>query len=161
MDDLSPLRPILVMLLFWFIMGVIRLDSNCMELLSTEDILPRGESCSRCRPRLKIFLRNNLDCASKCGKQCQREPGQWLCYQEYGLIYSHLQGGLFFVTEVSGFSHIILVEAGSRYITKILRMVHALEIVAGRFWCWCMRQRVCQIYYCECAEDCRRGVNNL
>ncbi len=42
MDDLSPLHPVLVMLLFWFIMGVIRLDSDCTELLSPEYILPRG-----------------------------------------------------------------------------------------------------------------------
>ncbi len=43
MDDVSPLCPVLVML-FGFIVGVIRLDSDCMELLSTEDILPRGGS---------------------------------------------------------------------------------------------------------------------
>jgi hypothetical protein len=42
MDDLSPLHPVLVMLLFQFVMGVIRLDSNCMELSTTEGILPRG-----------------------------------------------------------------------------------------------------------------------
>ena len=44
MDDLSPLHPVLVMLLFWFIMGVIRLDSDCTELvlLSPEYMLPRG-----------------------------------------------------------------------------------------------------------------------
>ncbi len=44
MDDLSPLCPVLVMLLFWFVMGVIRLDSDCteLELLSPEYILPRG-----------------------------------------------------------------------------------------------------------------------
>ena len=40
MDDLSPFRSVLVML-FWFTMGVIRLDSNCMELSLTEDILNR------------------------------------------------------------------------------------------------------------------------
>ena len=42
MADLSPLRPVLVMLLFWFIMGVIRMDSDCTELLSPEYNLPRG-----------------------------------------------------------------------------------------------------------------------
>ncbi len=44
MDDLSPFRPVLVMLLFLFIMGVIRLDSVCteLELLLPEYMLPRG-----------------------------------------------------------------------------------------------------------------------
>jgi hypothetical protein len=42
MNDLSPLRPVLVMLMFHFIMGVIRMDSDCMELSLTEGILPRG-----------------------------------------------------------------------------------------------------------------------
>ena len=36
MDDLPPFRSVLVML-FWFSKRVIRLDSDCMELLLTED----------------------------------------------------------------------------------------------------------------------------
>jgi hypothetical protein len=42
MADLSPLRPVLVMLLFLFIMGVIRLYSFCeeLDLLSSEYMLP-------------------------------------------------------------------------------------------------------------------------
>ena len=45
------------------------------------------------------------------------------------------RGVYFFVTEVSSVSYIILVDAGSRETTKILRMVHALEILAGQFCC--------------------------
>ena len=37
MDDISPFCSVLVML-FWFSMGVIRLDPDCMELSLTEDI---------------------------------------------------------------------------------------------------------------------------
>ncbi len=44
MDDLSPLHSVLVML-FWFSMGVIRLYSDCKNLSLTEDISNKqGES---------------------------------------------------------------------------------------------------------------------
>jgi hypothetical protein len=126
MDDLSPLRPILVMLLFWFIMGVIRLDSDCMELLLTEGILPRGESCNR--PCLEIFLKSSLDCASKCGKQCRREPGQWLCYQEYCSMYLHLQGGLFLCNRSQRCQLHSFGSSWRQIYPKILRLVHASKI---------------------------------
>ena len=115
MDDLSPLRPVLVMLMFWFIMGVIRrvmrMDSDCKELSLTEGILPRGGVM---RPSLIEDI-------------SERQTVSKLSGVLFDVISE--KSDVFAPTGfVSGVSYIILVDHGSRYIPKILRIVHASEI---------------------------------
>ena len=80
----------------------------------------------------------------------------------YCLIHLHLQGGLFLCYR----SQRCQLHHPGRCWLQINHQNSENgtcfgDIVAGQFWCWYMRQRVCQFYYCECAEDCWRGVNNL